>query len=559
MQEIGCTKPVSVREMRIESLPFSSIPNQNKLFLDYLNDPLSLRHFYPSAVAKPSDIEGRVGEVLANYRTDREKLCDALVRINSGFNASSETRANIDVLRERDCVAVLTGQQTGLFTGPLYSIYKALSAIRMAECLREKDVKAVPVFWMATEDHDFDEVSNAFAIGSNDDLIEVKVDANSSDQGKPVGMFRFSESILDDVDAFFDALPTTEFTSELRSSIKNEWNAGNGFGHAFGSMLTLLLGKFGLIVVDPLDDEIKKLATPIYSKAIEQSDDIVKALTARNVELAAAGYSAQVLVEDDYFPLFYHTDDGQRAAIRRGSDGSLQVKGERIKFSVEELVSISDKEPARFSPGVMLRPIVQDYLFPTLCYFGGGAEIAYFAQNSEVYRVLERPATPIFHRQSFTVVEAKHIRTLDAYDLSFADLFAGEEKLLPELVDKFVDPKTAALFAEVGGKIDAELERVSAALSEFDVTLAANLTTRKRKIDYHVATLKKKFQRRRAEKDEILGRRMKAAFIALLPKGSLQERTINVVSFMDRFGERFVDAVYDAIDLEDKGHRLIYL
>lgn len=559
MQEIGCTKPVSVRKMRIESLPFSSIPNQNKLFLNYLRDPISLRRFYPSAVEKPFDAADRIGEVLKNYRTDRMRLCDALLQINSHFQPTVETHANIDLLRETGTVAVLTGQQAGLFTGPLYSVYKALSAIKMVECLRGKGIKAVPVFWMATEDHDFDEVSNAFAIGRDEELFEARIEQTESDAGRPVGEVEFPASIRKTAEQFVDALPPTEFTSGLRSAIADQWNSESRFGGSFGSMLTSLLGKFGLVVVDPLDAEIKDLAKPVYSGAIEKSEEIVAALTARNADLIAAGYSAQVLVEDDFFPLFYHTDDGRRVALRRNSDGSLQVKGERLKFRLEELLGIVSDDPSRFSPGVMLRPVVQDYLFPSLCYFGGGAEIAYFAQNSEVYRVLDRPVTPIFHRQSFTVVEAKHARTMSAYGLEFSDLFSGETLLMPELVDKFVDPKTAELFAEVREKIDEEIEKLDQALSNLDTTLSANLATRKRKIDYHVDALRRKYQLRRAEKDETLGRRVKALFPSLLPNGGLQERTINIVSFLDRFGPGFVDTLYDSIDLDDKDHRLIYL
>ena len=207
----------------------------------------------------------------------------------------------------------------------------------------------------------------------------------------------------------------------------------------------------------------------------------------------------------------------------------------------------------------MLRPVVQDYLFPTVCYFGGGAEIAYFAQNSEVYRIMDRPVTPILHRQSFTIIEAKHARTLEKYELEFTDLFAGEAEVLPKIVDKFIDPNTAKLFAEAEKKINTELNRLDQSLSQIDVTLAANLATRRRKIVYHIAALQKKYQFRRVEMDEIIDRRVRSAFTSLLPHGNLQERTLNVTSFLDRFGPKFIDMVYDSIDLDDKGHRVVYL
>ncbi len=162
MQESGCSVSVGISGMRTESLPFSSIPGQSKLFLEYQQDPLSLQKYYPSIVSSHTEVAARIPDVLANYATERGKLCDTLTLVNAGFGAGSETHANIELLRDKDTVTVVTGQQTGLFTGPLYSIYKALSAIKMSECLRGRGIKAVPVFWMATEDHDLEEVSNDF-------------------------------------------------------------------------------------------------------------------------------------------------------------------------------------------------------------------------------------------------------------------------------------------------------------------------------------------------------------------------------------------------------------
>lgn len=558
MKESGCSVSVVAGGLRTESLPFSSIPGQSKLFIDYQQHPISLKKYYPSIVSSHTEVADRIPDVLANYKTDRNVLCDALTRINTQFGAGAKTFENIDLLRENETVAVVTGQQTGLFTGPLYSIYKALTAIKMTECLRGRGIKAVPVFWMATEDHDLEEVSNAFVVGSGRELAEFRVSADESEYGKPVGKIDLDGLVASAVEELLASLPQTQFTDDLRRQLELSWMDGNSFGLAFGTFLTSLLGKYGLIVVDPLDETLKQLSAPIYSEAIRRSGEIVTALTARSEGLVSDAYHAQVLIEKDYFPLFWHTDDGRRVALRRNLDGMLQVRGEKTSFTEGELAARALSEPGRFSPGVMLRPVVQDYLFPTVCYFGGGAEIAYFAQNSEVYRILRRPVTPIIHRQSFTIVEAKHARTLEKYELEFADLFTGEIDVLPKIVDKFIDPNTAKLFADAEEKINTELNRVDQALSRMDVTLAANLATRRRKIIYHIAALRKKYQFRRIEMDETIGRRIRSAFTSLLPHGNLQERTLNVTSFLDRFGPNFIEMVYDSIDLDDKGHRIIY-
>jgi uncharacterized protein YllA (UPF0747 family) len=207
----------------------------------------------------------------------------------------------------------------------------------------------------------------------------------------------------------------------------------------------------------------------------------------------------------------------------------------------------------------MLRPVVQDFLFPTICYFGGGAEVAYFAQNSEVYRVLERPVTPVFHRQSFTVTEASQRRSMEKLELTLADLFEGREAVTMRSAEKYLTPETPVLFAEVEEKISSELNRLDQAISDIDPTLAANLATRRGKIVYHIAALREKALRAHLRNDETFRRRIDAVFAGVLPNDGLQERTINVVTFLNRYGLNFIDWVYDAIDLDDKEHRIIEL
>jgi bacillithiol biosynthesis cysteine-adding enzyme BshC len=559
MQETGCPPAASKTKLRFESVDFANIPGQSKLFLRYQFDPLSLKKYYPSAVASHVDVAGRIPEVIDAYVVDRDELADILADQNRTFNAGAETLANIELLRQHDTVAVLSGQQAGLLTGPLYTIYKALSAVKMAECLRGRGLNAVPVFWAATEDHDFDEISRAFFLDNNSEEIEIKLGRADDTLEMPVGDIGIPPSFTSDLQERLALLPETEFTEELRKIVIETWAPGRKIGEAFGSHIQKLFQKYGLIVVDPLDARIKKLAAPIYADAAKRSEEIVGALVQRSAELEADGFPAQVLVTSDYFPLFYHSEDGARRAVRKKTDGNYRVVDTKDEFSREQLAALAFDEPARFSPGVMLRPVVQDYLFPTVCYFGGGAEIAYFAQNSEVYRILGRPSTTILHRQSFTVIESKHARTLEKYGLEFNDLFKGLESLLPNIVEKFVNPSGSRLFADAEEHINLELNRLDQDLSKIDPTLAVNLATRRRKILYHIAALRKKFQRVQVERDEVLSRQLHSLFASLLPHGQLQERQLNVASFTARYGPYFIDWLYDSIELEERGHRLLYL
>lgn len=543
----------------IESLPFAEVRGQSRIFVEYQENPLAFRKYYPNAVASHTAIASRVSEVLENHKADRQILCDAFREMNADCGASAKTLENIELLRDAECVAVVSGQQAGLFSGPLYTIYKALSAVKMTECLRGRGFKAVPVFWIATEDHDFEEVSKTFVIGHDGALDELKNEPRRCYENLPVGYVKLDDSIKETIRELFDDLTPTEYTDELRRIVEESWQPKDYFGNGFVKLLNNLFGKYGLIFLCPLDKRLKQLAAPVYVEAIKKSGEIVEALRRRSDELVADGYHAQVLIGEDYFPLFFHADDHTRHALKKTAAGTFKTKGIEGEFSLEELTRLATNEPHRFSPSVVLRSVVQDYLLPTACYFGGAAEIAYFAQSGEVYRILNRPQTPIFHRQSFTVVESRHRRTLAKYELELKDLFQGAENLLPEIVERFLNQDTALIFAEAEEKINIQLNRLDQNLSQVDPTLADNLAKRRRKIIYHIGAMRHKFHLAQMRKDETARRRIESMFAALMPHAHLQERTLNISYFLNRYGLNFIDWLYDAIDLDDKAHRIIYL
>lgn len=559
MQEIACLSPAGGVVFQAESVPFSEIPGQSRLFTEYQQDPLSLKKYYPSAVRSHADAAERIPDVLRNHKADRNALADALKETNEKFGAGAKTLENIELLRDPDCVAVVTGQQAGLFSGPLYTIYKALSAIKTAECLRGRGFKAVPVFWVATEDHDFEEVSNTFVLDRSGELTEIKNEPKRCYENWPVGYVKLDDSIKPSIDELFDALTPTEFTDEIRSLIDNAWSSGEYFGDAFGRLMTELLGHYGLIILCPLNKALKELAAPVYVEAIKRSAEIVEALRERSAELEAAGYTAQVHVAEDYFPLFWQARDDTRNALKRSEQGTFRTKDGSHEFTLDELADIAAREPMRFSPSVVLRSVVQDYILPTVCYFGGAAEIAYFAQSGVVYELLGRPVTPILHRQSLTFVEPRHAKTMRQFDLEFTDLFAGFDALLPTIVEGHLNKENGMLFADVEEKVNTQLNRLDQAISQVDPTLAENLAKRRRKIIYHLAAIRNKFHHAAVRNDETSRRRLESLFSSILPHKHLQERSLNVGFFVNRYGPGFIDWIFHAIDLDDKGHRVVYL
>lgn len=557
--ETACFSTPEESGLRVESLPFERIPQQTRLFLDYLRDPLALREFYPEAVRFHHELPARASRVLAAHKTDRNLLCDALGDMNATWSAGEETLRNIQLLRDSDCIAVVSGQQVGLFSGPLYTIYKALSAVKLAGCLMQRHTKAVPVFWMATEDHDFPEVAKAEFIARDCRLVDVEVPSELHREGQPVGRVVIDNSIDAVLTQLLETLPSSEFTPDLEAVLRDSYRPGRGYGEAFARMMTSLLGRHGLVLLDPLDQRLKTLAAPLYANAASRAHEIASAIEARSRRLVEAGYHAQVTASENSFPLFMHDEDGTRHAMTRTEDGKYAAKNGDQAYTVEELSKLALTQPERFSPNVTLRAVVQDYLLPTIAYYGGAAEIAYFAQTSEVYRLLDRPITPILPRSSLTMVERHTGRLLEKYGLSLVDLFAGLESVLARVVEEHLGAETAKSFAKTEGAVNTELDSLREQLRTIDPTLADALETGRRKINYQLEGLRTRYHRAQMSRDEAAHRQLQRAFEQLYPHKALQERHINVTSLLSRHGRYVVDWIYNAINIGSNDHQIVYL
>ena len=557
--EAACYSTPEESGLRVETLPFERIPHQSRLFLDYIKDPVALQRFYPSAVRFHHELQQRVPAVLEAHQVDRNELADALAAMNQHWGAPQETLNNINLLRDADCVAVVSGQQAGLFTGPLYTIYKALSAVKLAGCLRQRGTKAVPVFWIAAEDHDFIEVAKAEIIGRDCQLKQVDVATDLHREGQPVGRVVLDDSINAIIDQLFELLPNSEFAEDMKALVHNAWQPGRGYVESFATMMTTLLGRYGLIFLDPLDPQMKKLAAPLYAAAIRQAPEIATAIEQRSRDLESAGYHAQVLATSNSFPLFLHDEDGARRALLRTDDGKYRAKDSDRQYSIEELAALALNEPQRFSPNVTLRAVVQDYLLPTLSYYGGAAEIAYFAQTAEVYRLLNRPATPILLRSGLTMVERHTGRVLERYGLTLADFFEGLEPVTKRVVEEHLGANTARHFDDAEKNVHNELDRLKDELHAIDPTLSSALETGRKKIQYQLDGLRTRFVRAQITRDEAAHRQLQRAADQLYPNKDLQERHINITSLLARHGTYVIEWIYNAINLGSNDHQVVYL
>ena len=552
-----CQNLESAAHRLTDAVRFTDIPRVTRLFTDFLYDYEKVAPFYPNygrSVEPLADHARRVGA----QEFDRKRVPEALERINRRVGSPELTFKHIEMLRRPGSVAIVTGQQAGLFTGPLYTIHKALTVIKLAACLRDQGVEAVPVFWIASEDHDYDEVNHCQVIDREGQLKRIQYEASGHKADQPVGQVLLCDSINETIDELIAQLAPSEFTPALERDLRESYETGAGFAEAFARLLARVFRNYGVVLLDPLDEELKQVAGPLYSQAIEKASEIAGALVERSRELEEAGYHAQIKVSEDMVPLFI-MDDGRRAAITQQQDGRFSVKGSDRTFTKEELVELAARCPSCFSPNVTLRPVVQDYLLPTAAYIGGPAEIAYFAQLRAVYETLGRQEPCVLPRASFTIVEGRHQKTMKKYVLELRDFFDGLHPAVTKVVEQSLDRNAASAFTETERVLNEQLDKLGEALQETDATLSDPLKRTREKITYQLEHLRTRFIHASAHREETTYRQVERAYTTLFPNKNLQERELNVYYFLSRYGPSLIEELHNAADLGFSNHKLVYI
>ena len=556
MTEFDCQDLEAAAARLQDAVRFDQIPHTTRLFTDFLYNYDKVARFYPDYGRTAMPLAARAREIAAGSY-DRQALADALERTARRAGSPDLTFENINVLRRPGSVAIVTGQQAGLFTGPLYTIFKALTTIKLARCLNDQGIQAVPVFWVASEDHDFDEVNHCKIIDTDGRLNEIRYEGCGHSQDLPVGHIELCEGIDQKITELLASLPHSEFLDEVRTDLRESYRAGVGFAEAFSSLLARIFKDYGVVLLDPLEEGLKQIAAPIYVAAIEKSAEIARALTRRSDELVAAGYHAQVHVSEDMVPLFI-MDDRRRVALTRHDD-DFRVKGSDRSFTKQELIELARSCSTCFSPNVTLRPVVQDFLLPTAAYIGGPAEIAYFAQIRAVYEVLGRPLPCVLPRASMTIVEGRHQKTMKKYSLSLADFFDGLHPAVSKVVEKSLDRETASIFAETEASLISQLDRLEKAMRRTDATLVASVKLAREKILHQIEHLRTRFVHSSARRDEAAYRQVERACTTLFPEKNLQERELNIFYFLSRYGPRLINELYEATEVGFSNHKLVYI
>jgi bacillithiol biosynthesis cysteine-adding enzyme BshC len=530
-----------------DCISFNSIPHTTRIFSDFLSYSPEIRRFFPTL----PDVE-HVAASAKSVPRDRERqarVADALEKQNRDWGASEQTLRNIQRLRD-GAFAVVTGQQVGLFGGPLMSLFKAASVLALAGQLQKQGVDCVPVFWLATEDHDLDEVNQALLLTHDFQLVPFQANTTGT-EGAPVAHLRFAEGTNEIVAEAAKLLGESLAADYLRES----YAEGETFSNAFAKLYTRIFREHGLIFLDPADPELHRIAAPLFMDALHRSAELDQAVLERNKELRDGGYHEQVKVTGESTPLFALVD-GARVPVHR-ANGAFTIAKKAV--SAEELQKRIETAPENFSANVLLRPVLQDYWLPTLAYIGGPAEIAYFAQAAVVYEKLLGRITPIVPRMSATLVEPRIERLLNKYEVELPELFHGECQLRDCLAARSLPAELKQDFEQARESVEAAMARISESLKKLDPTLVEAAGRAASKMRYQVNRLEKRAAQAELRRTEILSRHAAHIENALYPKKSLQEREIGGLYFYANHGPELIDRLIDLAQARCPEHKVLTL
>ena len=540
--------------MKSQCLPFTQIPHTSRLFLDYLSYAPSVRGMYPRSPIFSEWAEDESKRVQYDAAR-RGKVSDILGRQNRAWGASPKALANIERFRA-GALAAVTGQQVGLFGGPLFSIFKALTAVRLAEEATAAGVDCVPIFWLATEDHDLAEV-NHVALLSEGGLPEKLGVESAAATDAPVGSVKFGPEIGPVVERAASLLGDTELATWLREA----YRPGENLGSALALLFARLFADWGVILLDPSDRDFHDLAKPLFRAAIERASELNEALLERGKAIEAAGYHQQVKVTPAT-TLLFEVKDGARTVVRRknnnGGDGGEFVVGEE-RISSDDLIGRIDEAPENFNPNALLRPVVQDYLLPTLVYTGGPAEVAYFAQAGVVYEKLLGRVTPIVPRFSATLVEAKAERILERYQLGLPDVLQGPEKVREAIAERSLPSDLQARFSETRNHVEGSMSALRESIGRLDSTLLDTAKSAQESMTHQIDRLQARVSRAESLRNEVITRHADGLSQALFPHKALQEREVAGVSFVARYGRELLANLYQQIHSDCHNHQIVSL
>ena len=515
-------------------------PGSNELCRDVLAGDARCRPFFPADWRRVEAYETRAKALREEERSTR--WAEAL------STPGEASTARLQAVKEGKGFVVTTGQQPGLFSGPLYSIWKALSAIRLADALQEAlDVPVLPVFWVASEDHDWDETDHTWLIGVDNDLHRVALDPVEGAGDAPLFRLPIGAGIPALLEAVQGMLPETDVAGETLDRLRAAYSGDDvTLASGFQTFLEGLLEPMGMAFVQAHDPVLKELSKPVLREGIHRADDIEARMRKRAGELEEAGYPVQVPILEGGVNLFLEAD-GHRERLYREGDGFV-MRHSGTTFALDELDRIVEEEPGRLSPNVHLRPLVEAAVFPTLAYVAGPGELTYYGQLSPMYEALDVGMPVIYPRHGVTLYESKIAKVLDKHGVETEALARPFHEIAQDFARDEVPDGVRTALGKIRGAIGQGTSELQEAAVEVDPTLKGPIGSARGAAFAAFADAEKAILKAVKRESETTLAQLEKARLHLFPEGKPQERMLNVVYYTARYGVRFLQEVKDAMD-----------
>ncbi|MFC1553743.1 bacillithiol biosynthesis cysteine-adding enzyme BshC [candidate division KSB1 bacterium] len=533
-------------------MSFRHISGIPEFFKDFTDNFEQVEEFFTAKPNKENNWEKIVGKVLSKDY-DREILSEMLEKTNDFGMSKNIRNRQLKKFRNPKSIAVISGQQAGLFGGPIYTIYKALTAVEFSKYLEMKlDIPVVPLFWLEIDDHDFDEIRKFRLMQKNGEVIKYEYSDDKTESKIPIKNRKLSININTIINDLSEQFGDTENGSEIIHDLHDIFTEGKAVFEVFAEFFQKYFPRLPLLFINPGDKRLKKLSAPFFEKIISKRSDVENILMSQSDVLQKKGYNPQVKIQEDTVHLFIEKDDIRK---RLKTADYLNSNSPEKKSDIHTFVN---ENYSHLSTDVLTRPLLQDYLFPTAVYVGGPSEIAYFAQLKGLYKYLNIHMPVIIPRWSGTIIDRRTWRFIRKFKLSTPDLFTGNtEELISRILDKSSNRRLDTRFDRTYLQLQKRLNEIKKIGKSLDSTLVDMVDNSEKKMKYQLDKMKNRFLNTITKSNKINAKRIRKAVNSIMPDGKLQERALPILNYLLKYGTKFPRFLSHVINIETDKHHII--
>ena len=550
---------IESREIKTEKFYY------NNLFRDYIFNFENISGYYEYDYRDIDSYKKRVLDLEADYdEKNRIKIYSILKNYNKKIGCGQKTLENIEKLKSQKSAVVIGGQQPGFLTGPLFIIFKILTILKLNSFLhKELKIPVVPCFWNASDDNSAGQVDNLNII--NNEIVNIKLELSDFDRKKRYSDIYLTEDRFKEaIEELENLLHPTSFQSGIIDFLKNGLsdvfkNCSNieskiNISSFFSSVIVRMFSNYGLVIIDPADIELKKLGYSLLEFDVSNHYRISRLINSTGKKLNSSGYHSQLNSIAGVLDFFY-CEDGIRNRIYSNGDNLFEIENKR--YDKKEFWGLMKKNPAGISLNVVLRPLLQDRLLPVLCSICGPGESSYFAQVKPVYDLYNLKMPIIYPRFSATIIEKKIKKLFKKLKITDVMLESGKEETIRQIVGKGLEIDLEKLMLDLENDIQIRLEKLERVFLDFEMNISDSFDRIKRNLKKEIKVLDKKLYSELKRQNEFVVESINKLYRNIFPNGNLQEREINILSYLNRYGFAFMDDLYSVIKPLDFSHKFL--